>query len=155
MRRLVLLLLLVASQAHAAGAVAIVGCGGAGCINNLATGATNFFSARGQAAPVTTESATIESVVPMAGTAVSILCDLMTTGGAAGNPGSGKSYALTFRKNEADTALTCTISDLNTTCTLTGQAVSIAAGDRIDYKSIPASTPNGRVAKCAVEFDPS
>lgn len=156
-RRLVLLVLLVLlpSLAHAAGAVMLTGCGGNDCINNVSTSATNFFQARGVATPVTSESATIETVVPFAGTGTTIQCLSFSTGGSAASPGAGKSYAITFRKDEADTALTCTIADTNTSCTLTGQSVSISAGDRVCYKSVPAGTPSGRVLKCSVEVDPT
>jgi hypothetical protein len=55
-------------------------------------------------------------------------------------PGAGKSRAFTLRKNEADTALTCTVSDTNKTCTATGSN-AIADDDRLDTSDVPTGSP--------------
>lgn len=158
MRRvgIVLAFVLLAQAAHAAGAVSWIGCGGATCSTNLSNTLTQFFSARGSAAVVTTESAAIISTVPMAGAMASIRCGLYSTAGAAKSPGAGTSYAFTLRVNEADSssACTCTIADTNQTCTASC-STSITAGNRVDTKSVPASSPSSSVGKCSYEFDPS
>lgn len=55
-------------------------------------------------------------------------------------PGSGKSKTFTLRKNGADTALTCTVSDAATTCNGTG-SVAIADDDLISTSDAPSGTP--------------
>lgn len=62
----------------------------------------------------------------------------------SGTPGSGKSYALTVRKNAADTALTCTVADTATTASDTTHSVAFAAGDLITISANPSGTPTGR-----------
>lgn len=159
MRRihLVLVLVLLARVASAAGLVMWSGCGGLTCSTNLSNTSTpQFFSARGSAAVVTTESAAIESVVPMPGALAAIRCGLFSTAGAQKSPGAGTDYTFTLRVNEADSspACTCQISGTNQTCTASC-STSIAAGDRINFKSIATSSPSSSVGKCSVEFDPS
>ncbi len=55
-------------------------------------------------------------------------------------PGSGKSWTITLRVNNANTSLSTVISDLNTSGTATG-AVSVAAGDTVTWSLVPAGTP--------------
>ena len=55
-------------------------------------------------------------------------------------PGAGKSRTFTLRKNETDTALTCTISDTNKTCTATG-SIPVADDDRLDTSDAPTGSP--------------
>jgi len=61
------------------------------------------------------------------------------------SPGSAKSYTFTVRKNNVDTALTCTISDSNTSCSDTSNNVNFNASDRLSIKVVPnpSSTTNG------------
>jgi hypothetical protein len=56
-------------------------------------------------------------------------------------PGTGKSRALTVRKNAADTTLTCTTSDTNTTASDTTHTVSVSDGDLISVSETPSGTP--------------
>ncbi len=55
-------------------------------------------------------------------------------------PGSGKSRAFMLRKNAADTAGTVTVQDSALNGTYTG-AVSVSAGDLVDWKETPSGTP--------------
>jgi hypothetical protein len=55
-------------------------------------------------------------------------------------PGAGKSRTFTVRKNGADTGVTCTISDTNTSAVFSG-SVSFTAGDLICLSSTPSGTP--------------
>lgn len=58
-------------------------------------------------------------------------------------PGVGKSYAITFRKNGADQAITLTISDTNTDGSDLTNSFSVVAGDVISIKEVPSGTPAG------------
>lgn len=79
---------------------------------------------------------------------------LISTGGTIGDltvslesaPGAGTSYAITLQKGtgggaEADTALTCTISNTNTTCSDHSDQVTVAAGNTVAFKIVPTGTP--------------
>ena len=57
-------------------------------------------------------------------------------------PGAGKSRALTVRKNAADTALTVTVADSDTSGSLTGTIVQVTAGDKISIEHTPSGTPD-------------
>lgn len=54
-------------------------------------------------------------------------------------PGSGQSFIYTLRKNNADTALTCTISDGLVTASDTAHTVTFASGDTADVKIVMSS----------------
>ncbi len=65
---------------------------------------------------------------------------LSTPSGQSVSPGT---YAVTARANSTtDTALTATISA--TAASITGQAVTVSAGDKYDLEIIPASSPTAR-----------
>jgi len=70
---------------------------------------------------------------------------------ATGAPGAGESYAYTLRKNGADTALTCTISDSATDGADTANAVAASAGDRICNKLVTSA--GAAVVKHTVSFE--
>lgn len=78
--------------------------------------------------------ANVEDIVPAAGTVKNFYFVIDTT------PASGRSWTLTVRKNGADTAVTCTINNPNTSCSDTTHSVAFAAGDFIAV-AITASTP--------------
>lgn len=56
------------------------------------------------------------------------------------SPGSGKSWQRALRVNGSTSALTCTVSDTNTTCNNTND-VSIANSDLVNLISVPSGTP--------------
>ena len=56
-------------------------------------------------------------------------------------PGAGKSWTITVRKNEANTALTCSISDANLTCSDAAHPVLFSSGDLLSILIHPG-TPN-------------
>lgn len=57
-------------------------------------------------------------------------------------PGSGKSWALTFRKNSADTGLSSEIADLDTTAdVVSGNVVTAAVDDTFTMKAVSAGSP--------------
>jgi hypothetical protein len=71
----------------------------------------------------------------------------------ASAPGSGKSWTFTIRLNGADTALTCTISDLAITARFTGADVTVAVGDVICLKHTSSGTPSGAAVHGSIEFE--
>lgn len=71
------------------------------------------------------------------------------------SPGTGKSYAFTFRANQVDTALTCTIADAATTCSDTTHSVSINAGDKVSISQTPSGTPTQATTSMLVDFTPT
>src|SRR5665213_2238180 len=66
-----------------------------------------------------------QTVVPVATTIDQLYVEIDTA------PGTGKSYTFRLRKNNADTALTVTISDGNVSASDSSHSVSFAAGDTI------------------------
>jgi hypothetical protein len=56
-------------------------------------------------------------------------------------PGTGNSYAFTFRDNGSNTSITCTISGASaTTCNDTTDTASVNAGDLVDYSIVTTGT---------------
>jgi len=72
---------------------------------------------------------------------------------APGLAASGKSWTFTVRLNEADSIVTCTISETATSCSDTTNTVAIAAGDRLDMSVNPAATPTTTDGGWSVTFD--
>lgn len=67
-------------------------------------------------------------------------------------PGSGKSYAFTLQKNSSATGLTCTVADLNTSCSYLG-TLSLSAGDTLSIKQVPSGTPTVVTANISTIFN--
>ena len=57
------------------------------------------------------------------------------------NPGGGKSWTITVRKNGASTTVTCTVSNPNTTCSDSTHTTAFAAGDLLDVLIVGSGTP--------------
>ncbi len=55
-------------------------------------------------------------------------------------PASGQTFAFTVRVNGADTALTCTITGVGTTCNDTTHTAACTAGQTYSVKSITSAT---------------
>jgi hypothetical protein len=64
-------------------------------------------------------------------------------------PGSGKSRTFTLRKNGAGTSITVTISDAALSGNITGQSVSLAAGDTWSFECQASGTPASASVKAA------
>lgn len=71
------------------------------------------------------------------------------------SPGTGHSWALTLQNpTGTDSALTCTISDTNTSCSDSTHSVSVSAGAQIQMHSLTSGTANsGGTAVCTMEYD--
>jgi len=90
----------------------------------------------------------VQQFLPTAGTVSNFYVILNT------DPGNGKSYTFVVRKNGADTPVTCTISDTDTTGSDLTNSVSFAAGDYISIMVTPASRPTARSMRWTAEFSP-
>lgn len=55
-------------------------------------------------------------------------------------PGASKSIVVTVRKNFSDTAMTCTISDSNTSCSDTTNSFTVVPGDDITMKYVSSAS---------------
>lgn len=96
---------------------------------------TAFFPFGGGSIASTTES--VVTVNLRAATSIANFTAHLSValGGAGGN-----SVALTIRKNNADTTITCTITDPAVQCSDTTHTVSFASGDTIDIKAVFGGT---------------
>ncbi len=65
-------------------------------------------------------------------------------------PGSGKSRAFTLRSNAADTTVAVTISNTNTTGSVTGLNVRLVRGNKAAIRQVPTSTPAGTGTKFGI-----
>lgn len=87
-------------------------------------------------------------VIPTGGTFTKM------TVGASGAPGAGTSYAVSARLNDTTDFLTTTLSDAETSDSVTGtQAVS--AGDTLVTKFVPASSPAVVRMQWCLTFEPT
>jgi outer membrane protein assembly factor BamB len=92
----------------------------------------------------------VQQFMPVAGTVSNFYVIL------DGSPGTSRWYTFVVRKNGADTPLTCTIADTDTTGSDLTNSVSFAAGDYISIMSTPsAANPTGRSMLWTAKFSPS
>lgn len=116
--------------------------------NSESNSAVNYF-AIGMYSIAGTPESSFQIAAPTAGT----FSNLYTVGGI---PGAGKSYAVTLRKNGADTTLVATASGAGSgSANDTTHTVSVAAGDLIDFSGTPTGTPAGGVAYASMTFTPT
>ena len=122
-----------------AGAACGTGSGGGGIVTysgpalTFITG-TQFFPIGGGGVSSTTET-NVDVESPAAVTVTNFYVQLSAAVGA------GNSVAFTWRKNAADTAITCTISGASaTTCNDTTHTATLAQADLIDIKAVGTGT---------------
>jgi len=70
-------------------------------------------------------------------------------------PSEGKSYTYTIRKALANTSLTCTIANTDTSCSDLSNSVSLSPGDLINISITTSGTPSGVYHYFGIEFDPT
>lgn len=97
------------------------------------TAGTRYASIGGGGVPSATE-ADVGVAAPSATTMLNLQVNLSVA------PGTGQTLAVTLRKNGADTALTCTISNSAVTGQDLTHTVSIAQNDVIDWKIVTTGT---------------
>lgn len=114
---------------------------------SISNSATNYL------APFTVAPSSSESshqlVMPISGDISKLYVKLS---GAPDNGGGTQSYVLTVRKNSTDTALTCTISEAQTTCEDKLNSFSVTEGDLISISTVPSGTPTARVPSLSMVF---
>lgn len=71
------------------------------------------------------------------------------------SPGTGKSYALSFRQNNTTDTLTATVSDTNTISSAATGSTSLSAGDTFVIKVVPTGTPTACRTKGCLTLQPS
>lgn len=106
-------------------------------VSNSTTNYHQLFNNRYVETWTTTETAQ-QQIIPDAGTFDNLYVKL------AGSPGAGKSYQFTLMVNGVASALTCTVSDTNTTASDTSNSVSVSAGDLVSLRCVPSGTPTAR-----------
>ena len=108
----------------------------------LAQATTNFTVSLGNAT-----EALVQSLCPIAGTFKNLF--IQSTA-----PASGQTLTATWRVNNADTALTCTVTGTGTTCNDTTHTAACTAGQTYSLKLVTSAT-TGSLASIAggVEFD--
>lgn len=85
-------------------------------------------------------------IVGSAGTIENLYAELGTA------PGSGNTVTITLRVNGADTALTCQIANTNTQATDTSNSVTVAAGDRINYKVVTSAANSAASLRVSSQY---
>ena len=69
-----------------------------------------------------------------------------------GDPGAGKSYVFTIRKNGVSTDIVVTIADTATEGEDSTHTVSVAKGDELGIMCVPSGTPTIRFVFWGIEF---
>jgi hypothetical protein len=95
---------------------------------------------------INSKEGSVQQVLPVAGIANNFYVRIST------QPGSGKSYTFTLRKNSADTPLTCTIIGTATACNNDSDAISLNSGDVISIKITPNSNPSSVTGSWAIQY---
>lgn len=101
---------------------------------SMATSGTTYVPVGGGATGSSTES-TVQTMIP----GVTQISEFTAVVGTA--PGSGNSWAFTWRDNATSETLTCTISGTATSCSDTTDSFTTAANDLVDIQVTPSGTP--------------
>lgn len=113
--------------------------------NNASSVATQYMNVSGSQAANNSES-TVDNYTHAA-TISRLLCNILAA------PGATASWAITFRVNAGDTALTCTINDPDTSCHDHVHSVAVSDHDAIAYKIVPTNTPANTPFHCTIEVN--
>lgn len=124
-----------------------IGCPAAATI--LSASATNYIGIGSNCSPNATEGGGLIPIIEQVSQFYVYL------DGSAGAGASGKSYTVTLRKNQVDTAITCTILETATTCQDTINSITTAPGDILSVKVVPANTPTARYISVGVKLTSS
>lgn len=101
--------------------------------SGTATSYSNIIGCKGD--PWTATEADIQVIVPTAGTLRNLWVKQATA------PGGAASYTYTVMQNGAASSLAAAISGTNTSASDTADTVTVAAGDTLSLRSVPASAP--------------
>lgn len=115
--------------------------------------AANYFPAQGaDTAVASTAEAGVAEIAHGPATLSKLYCNLTTAAGVVTVAG-GTNYVVVLRKNEASTALTCTIGAAASSCSDTTDEVTTAQGDQLDFGITPSGTPTALVPHCVVKAE--
>jgi hypothetical protein len=111
---------------------------GGGTRNSTINNGTTNFVPMFNAGVFANAEASAQQIVPLAGTLSKFYVHL------SGSPGNGRSFSFFVRVDGADTAVTCTVADANTSCSDTTHSVAINAGSLIAIRAAGAGNPTAR-----------
>jgi hypothetical protein len=115
--------------------------------------AANYFPAVGTDTPVaSTAEAGVAQIAHGPTTISKLYCNLTTAAGVVTVAG-GTNYVVVLRKNEANTALTCTIGATASSCSDLVDQVTAVQGDQLDYGITPTGTPTALVPHCVAKAE--
>jgi hypothetical protein len=97
---------------------------------------------------VNAAEALIEQVMPGAGTISTFNVRLNAA------PGGSTSYTFLIRRNNADTAVTCTITGSATSCADDVNSAGFLAGDLVSVRVAPSGGPSPRQMRWTARFTP-
>jgi len=114
---------------------------------NLSVSSTNYASLVAQTNPNTTTTNGNATVI-CGGTLLNLS---VTLSGTPNNGGGTQTYAFTVMVNGVASALTCTVSENNTTCSFNTN-VTLVAGNTVNVQSVPSGTPTARSATWSTSY---
>ncbi|MBI3334895.1 MAG: hypothetical protein HY001_00145 [Candidatus Portnoybacteria bacterium] len=119
-------------------------------LNSASVGSANntFLPVMGIVSTTADDSTLVEQIMPIAGTFKTLRCRITA-------PGGSTSRQFNFTINAITSAMTCTISGTNTTCSDTTNTASVAAGDTVSIQEVPSGAPTASKLQCSLEFNPS
>lgn len=103
-------------------------------VGNAADSAADFMGSNSQEVTVA-NAAQVEGLIKVAGTLSGFRFKISTA------PAAGKTWTFTIVQNGSDTAVTCTISNPDTTCNTGANSISVSSGDFVYLKISPSGTP--------------
>lgn len=134
------------SPAGGGGKASYGGCCGE---DSLVTNATRYHQPNGMDKEAADQNLA-KALAPFAGTAQNLFVRVWNAPGAV-----GKNWVWTLMVNGAPTALTVTIENLETANSDLVNAVTIAAGDQLSLRCVPANAPVATYATWGFELTPS
>src|SRR3990167_7522371 len=120
--------------------------GSASC-DGLSTGGLTYIPPHGYLQYGSNTEGDVELVIPTGGTIGQLF------GKMSGAPGTGKSWTIVVRINEADSTSTCVISDAATTCQDVSHTSAVSAGGRVSCSITSTGGPtSGNNGRCGFVF---
>lgn len=117
-------------------------------VSASADSAADFMGSNSQEVTVA-NAAQVEGLIKVAGTLSSFRFKISTA------PAAGKTWVFTIVVNGSDSAVTCTISNPNTTCNTGANTAAVASGDRVYLKISPTGTPTAVQINASVIYETS
>ncbi len=117
----------------------------------LSTSVASFFAVSGFSPAASSATVgNVQSISSGAYTAQNLRCVFMGSNGTVTVVG-GTSYVVALQVNNSSSALTCTATAAQSSCSDSTHTVSISANDILNYTATPSGTPTALEAKCSME----